>query len=53
MSKGLRVKRLMRSKQLILTRYGFARKATYVLEATYVYKVRLLRAKQLMLLGIS
>ena len=31
------------------TKYGFARKSTYALEAAYVYKVRLLRVSDLSL----
>ena len=51
---ALRVKRLMRSKRLMSTNeYRFARKATYVLEATYAYKVRLLRVNLPMLQGLS
>ena len=33
--------------------YGFARKATYALEAAYAYEVQILRIKQLMLEGLT
>ena len=52
-STAFRVKGLMRSKRLMCTRYGLARKATYALEATYAYKVQLLRVERLMLQGLT
>ena len=36
-----------------MVKYGFARKVTCALEATYAYMLRLLRVKQLMLEGLS
>ena len=63
----VRISTVLRVKRLMLTRYGFARKneslntdensfapkATYALEATYTYKIRLLIVKLLMLQSIS
>ena len=50
---ALCVKQLMGSKRLVQTKYGFARKATYVLDETYAYKVRLSSVKRLMLEGLT
>ena len=40
-------------KLLRMNKYGFARKATYAIEAAYAYKVRLLCVKRLILEGLS